>query len=128
MRVPCTSKVHSNWFLSIYLALLSYTSKVLTEPGFGWPGCTSNVLRTYQLSKHSWLLGTAHTVDHTSSVTEYGPLDGEGVPSEVASVSGGVAGVRTHTAVCPLPTLLETLSGLSSSLSVLRRGNFRSLF
>ena len=118
MRMTCLSEVHSNRFLGVDLTLLGCTAKMFTEPGLSWSAGTANVLRTSELSTHSSLLGTGHTVDDTCSITGDGALDGVGLPCEVAGVPDTVSGVGAHTAVSSLAALLKSLPGLPSSLPV----------
>jgi hypothetical protein len=82
---------------------------MLNEPGLSWSAGTANVLRTSELSTHSSLLGTGHTVDDTCSITGDGALDGVGLHCEVAGVPGTVTGVGAHTAVSSLAALLKSL-------------------
>ena len=126
VRVASHSKMHSHWLLSVELTLLCHTAQVLTEPGFGWPTSTPNVLNASQLGTHSCLLGAGHTINHTRSVTRKGPLDGVGFTCEVAGVCCGVGRVGTHTTISSLSALVESLLHLSSNLPWLGRGDFGS--
>ena len=99
---------------------------MLTEPGLSWSAGTANVLWTSELTTHSRLLSTGHSVDDTGCITGNGALDGVGLPCEVACVPGTVTGVGAHTAVSSLAALLETLPSLSSCLPVVGWGDLGS--
>ena len=115
--MPC------HWFL---LPRLCGTTKVLTKPGVARSGGAPNVLWPLQLGTDTSLLSAGHTVDDTCSVTGGATFDGVGLPSEVAGVHCGVTGVGAHTTVSSFATLVEALSGLPPSLSVLGWGDLGS--
>ena len=90
------SEMDTHWFCCIGLARLSGRAKMFTESCFGTSLSTSNVLGPCQPTTHTTLLTAGQRVDDPRCSAGDIASDVESLTGEVALVSGGVGGVRTH--------------------------------